>query len=141
MSARDQWEKGRREGMAFCIRFLEDGHTQEELKEEIKRRGAYGIPIGITKQEEDDFCARTETAILDSVMIMSMFTLHDLWGMGRKRLEDFKKAYNEKTEVLLEQKGNWQDIFDILEEECGMKMNVRWRDGLDPTRNVDPMEH
>lgn len=136
-SKQEQW---RREGMAFCIRFLEehDGDV-EALKREIERRGAYGIPISVSRADEERFCEGVKHSCLDSVLVLTLVTLHDAFGFGRERLNRFKTLFNTKSECLAENYATWNDEIAILEQECGLKMNIRWFGG-DPTAGVDPMD-
>ena len=47
-------ERWRMEGMAFCLRYLDEHDNDVEgMKKEIKRRGAGSIPLALSKADEN----------------------------------------------------------------------------------------
>lgn len=140
MSKRDQREQARREGIAYCVRFLENHNNDiEALKADAKARGAYNIPVGLAKEDVDEFSGRVKMSILDSVLVMSMLVLHDEFDFGAKRLNQFKARFNEKAECLEGEYTTWEDTLGILQDECGIQLNIRWN-GEDPTKGVNADE-
>lgn len=120
--------------MAFCIRYLESHNNDvESLKKEIKRRGAYGIPISISQAEERNWMDRARMNSVDTVLILSLITLHDEFKFGTKRLNRFKERMNLKAECLAEDYTTWDDQIKILADECGLDLSIRWL-GEDPTK-------
>ena len=134
MSKRDQREEGRREGMSYAVRFLENHNDDvEALKFDVKARGAHNIPVGIDKADVDEFSERVKRSILDSVLVMSLLVLHDEFDFGTKRLNQFKARFNEKADCLQGNYTTWEDTLAILQDECGMQLSIRWN-GEDPTK-------
>lgn len=62
---------------------------------------------------------------LDTILIMSLVTLHDEFGFGTERLNRFKKRFNLKSQTIAGGYETWQGMKDILLEECGMKLEIR----------------
>lgn len=120
-------ERWRSEGMDFCVRYLEsNGGDIDDLKAEIKRRGAYHIPPWITKAEEAEFCNRVKNMVLDTILIMTMAVLHDNFGFGRTRINRFKEAFDNAAELLADDCINWQEIQQGILEQLGIKTEIRW---------------
>lgn len=120
-------EQARREGMSYALKYARE-HGLDALEEELKLRGAYNIPIRINKKELQEFTNNTKAMILDTVLILTSVTLHDEFGFGKKRLEQFIDRFNTKAECIGEEYTDWQDQIDILREECGLEYQLRQND-------------
>ena len=133
MSLRD--ERNRLEGMNYALRYLE-GHKwdAESLREDIKRRGAYRIPIAITKREEEEFANRVKDNAIDTILTMSLMVLLDEFDFTPEQLNQFKARFNKKTECLTDDFTSWDAQLQILAEEAGIDQKIRWN-GSDPTAN------
>ena len=133
-------ERWRMEGLAFCLRVLEqNGNDVEALKSEIRRRGAAGIPIGVTPKQEKDFCDGVKKAVLDTVLLMSMAVLHDTFGFGRDRVARFVEAFNNASELLGDDCINWTEIQQGIADQLGFVRGIRWLNG-EPYRNPSEKE-
>ena len=133
-------ERLRAEGMSFCLRYLEahDGDV-DALKAEIKRRGAAGIPIGVSPKQEEDFCRRVRENCLDTILALTLATLHDAFGFGRIRANRFKEFFNDSAELLGDDCINWTEILQGIDEQLGIKMRIRWY-GDKPVQNQSEKE-
>lgn len=120
-------ELARREGMSYALRYARE-HGLDALEEDLKRRAAYDIPVRISQKELQEFTNNAKSMILDTVLILTSVTLHDEFGFGRKRLEQFIKRFNFKAECIGEDYTDWQDQIDILKEECGLEYQIRQND-------------
>ena len=120
-------ELARREGMSYALRYARE-HGLDALEEDLKRRAAYDIPVRISQKELQEFTNNAKSMILDTVLILTSVTLHDEFGFGRKRLEQFIKRFNFKAECIGEDYTDWQDQIEILKEECGLEYQIRQND-------------
>lgn len=120
-------EQARREGMSYALKYARE-HGLDALEEELKLRGAYNIPIRINKKELQEFTNNAKAMLLDTVLILTSVTLHDEFGFGKKRLEQFIERFNTKAECIGEEYTDWQDQIDILREECGLEYQLRQND-------------
>ncbi len=119
--------------MGFCIRWLEEHDNDvESLKEELKRRGAYHIPLTISKAEEEAFVEKVKANCLDTILILSLISLRDEFQFGAQRLNRFKTAFNDYADSLTNDYVTWNDIIQALADECGLELGIRWN-GKDPT--------
>lgn len=120
-------EQARREGMSYALRYAKK-HGLEALEQDLKKRGAYNIPIRISDKELKDFTDNAKMMLLDTVLILSSMTLHDEFGFGKERLSRFIERFNQKAECIGEDYTSWQDQIDILKEECGIEFQLRMND-------------
>ena len=117
-------EQARREGMSYALRYARE-HGLDALEEDLKKRGAYNIPVRISDKELKAFTDNAKNMMLDTVLILTSVTLHDEFGFGKKRLEQFKKRFNFKAECIGEDYTDWQDQIEILRDECGLEYSIR----------------
>lgn len=120
-------EQARREGMSYALRYAKE-HGLEALEQDLKKRGAYNIPIRISDKELKEFTDNAKMMLLDAVLILSSMTLHDEFGFGKERLSRFIERFNQKAECIGEDYTSWQDQIDILKEECGIEFQLRMND-------------
>lgn len=122
------------QGAAWALERIETVGL-DQAKEEFKRRGAFGIPLRVTQQDERRFSEAIRMNVLDTILIMALVVLHDEFGFGTQRLNRFKARYNFKAESMVEDPDiKWSDMKGILLEECNIDLPpVRWVDGVDPS--------
>ena len=117
-------ERARLEGMSYALRYARE-HGLDALESDLKKRGAYNIPVRISDKELKAFTDNAKNMMLDTVLILTSVTLHDEFGFGKQRLERFKARFNLKAECIGEDYASWQDMIDILREECGLEYGIR----------------
>ena len=86
--ARNKEGQARMEGMAQALRIAKERGI-EGLEADLKMRNIIGLPVGISKAESDEFVRRTKLNVIDTVMTLAAVTLHDEFGFGQKRLNNF----------------------------------------------------
>ena len=117
-------EQARREGMSYALRYARE-HGLDALEEDLRKRGAYNIPVRIDDKALKEFTDNAKNMMLDTILILASVTLHDEFGFGKKRLEQFKKRFNFKAECIGEDFASWQDMIEILRDECGLEYSIR----------------
>lgn len=116
--------QARREGMSYALRYARE-HGIDALEEDLKRRGAYDIPLRVSQKDLDKFTEGAKNMLLDTILVLSCVTLHDEFGFGHDRLNRYKERFNLKAECIGENYTNWADQLEILKEECGMEYSIR----------------
>lgn len=117
-------ELARREGMSYALRVAKEKGI-DGLETELKRRGAYDIPIGISDKALNEFIEKVKNNTLDTVLILALVTLHDAYGFGEKRCQHFIDVFDNKADCLANPDWTtWQDQIDILREECNIELGV-----------------
>lgn len=120
-------EQARRDGFDYFVRLYRQQSIRiPEIEEEIQRRNIKGVPIGLDKKTEEEYCASIRQNTLDTVLIMSEWVLHNKMGFGRIRLNRFKEWFNEAAEFLADDWYSWGDLRKTLEEETGIETQIRW---------------
>lgn len=120
-------EKWRREGMAYALRVAKEQGI-DYLERDLKLRGATQCPIGVPKGTIDDCVKRIKECTLDTVLILALVTLHDEFGFGEKRCQQFMKRFDSKTECLCGDFADWKDMQQILADECNIHIEIRTND-------------
>ena len=123
-------ERLRAEGMSFCLRFLEqNGNSVEALKAEIRRRGAAGIPIGVTPKQEKDYCSKVKRNCLTTVLLVAVAALHDEFGFGSERAARFVAKFNEAAGYLQDDAMNWEELQQGIIDRLGFVKGLNFLDG------------
>lgn len=120
-------DKARLDGMAFALRVAKEKGI-DGLEEEIKFRGATNAPLTISREKYGEFADNVRLATLDSVMCLSCVTLRDEFGFGKKRLQDYIDRFKLKTSCLVGDYTTWEEQQEILREEVGIDVKIRWND-------------
>jgi len=116
-------EEARRSGMAYAYKIaLEKG--VDGLQKELQYRNITKAPLSVPQTEIDRFCAEVKNNCVVTFKVMTMLTLHDEFGFGQKRLEQFMERFMTKVECITEDYATWGDYQDILNEECKMKIQM-----------------
>lgn len=119
----------RMDGMAYALRIVE-GQGIEALKQEVKTRGAVFIPLEVTREATMQVNAFLADRILNTFIATALFTIHDKFGFGQKRLLDFYKVFGHNCDMVsdLDPFGNnYEKISDyakILKEKYGIDINI-----------------
>ena len=121
ISKEQQW---RLEGIGYAVRYLEQGHTLEDLQKDARIRGAYNIPVAVSKQEMHDLSNRITDIVLSKAMDLCCFVLRTEWDFGAVRIARFRKQMNDASKDM--NQGNlfsWDDIDYLIEKELGLEHN------------------
>ena len=127
MSKQDYIMQGRNEGIMFCDKIAKEKGL-EELQRVTRQRNLAGLRTLIDPRELDQDFRDATLQILDTVLIMSLIVLKDEFDFGTKRLDRFKKRFNDKTECLETGNVTWIDMIEQVREENNIKLDLRKND-------------
>lgn len=127
MSKQDYIMQGRNEGIAFCSKIANEKGL-EELNRVIRQRKLVGLNTLIDPRLLDKELTQAKLQILDTILIMSIIVLKDEFDFGNKRLDRFRKRFNEKSECLESGHATWVDLIEQIKEENGIEMQLRKND-------------
>ena len=134
MSKQDYIMQGRNEGIVFCNKLVAE-KGPEELERVTRQRNLTGLRTLIDPKDLDKDLINIKMQILDTVLIMSLAVLKDEFDFGSKRLNRFKKRFNDKTECLESGHVTWIDMIELIQQENNIKLQLRendtnvWRKG------------
>ena len=134
MSKQDYIMQGRNEGIAFCDKIAKEKGL-EELQRVTRQRNLAGLRTLIDPKDLDKDLINIKMQILDTVLIMSLIVLKDEFDFGSKRLDRFKKRFNDKTECLESGNVTCVDMIEQIQQENDIKLQLRendtnvWRKG------------
>ena len=107
--------QGRNEGIAFCDKIAKEKGL-EELQRVTRQRNLAGLRTLIDPKDLDKDLINIKMQILDTVLIMSLIVLKDEFDFGSKRLDRFKKRFNDKTECLESGNVTWVDMIEQIQQ-------------------------
>ena len=115
----------RTDGMEYALRIAKEQGI-EALEKEVKTRMGTRISLRMTTNEINRATEAIKHMTLDTVSLMMVLTLHDELGFGAKRCKRFLDRFTLKTECLLEDYATWKDYQQIIRDELGFEMELRW---------------
>lgn len=122
-----QYMLGRTEGMELALRIAKDKGI-EELEKEVRFRQRTGISLNVTRQELNAASNKIKEMTLDTFTILSIACLHDLWGFGQKRCQQYMDKMTEGAQYLVEDLATWDDFIKEIKEQLGFEIKIRWND-------------
>lgn len=127
MSKQDYIMQGRNEGIAFCDKIAKEKGL-EELHRITRQRKLVGLKTLIDPRLYERDLEEAKRQILDTILIMSIIVLKDEFDFGNKRLDQFRKRFNEKSECFETGNVTWIDLIEQIQEENGIELQLRKND-------------
>ena len=127
MSKRDIEAEARLQGldMAYRIACSEEGENSQTAKailKEIRFRRKSGVVVPIIKKELAKASTDIKNFTIQTIFAMSMLILWETFGWGKVRLTRFKQAFDEYSDLLINDDIDWLDVMDAL--KVGAKVEV-----------------
>ena len=117
-------EQARFEGMNYALKVAKEKGI-DALEQELKWRGAYGVPLKVSQKDLDAYSANVREQTFTTVLTLMLVVLHDELGLGQKRLERVMNHFWDSTNALVDPDyAKWQDYVDILKNECGLELEI-----------------
>lgn len=123
----DEYASGRNDGLLLALKIVEEDGV-DALREEIKFRGARGINTALSRKELDKASVKIKEMTLDTMLALSVATLHDEFDFGAKRCQRFMKRMNLKAECIVDDLATWDDFIEQIREELGIQIVIRSND-------------
>lgn len=117
-------ELARREGMSYALKIAKEKGI-DELEKDLKKRMAFDIPVRLSAKTLEEFSERVKNNVVDTFVILTAVTLHDEFGFGQKRVQQFIDRFTFKADCLNGDFTTWQEQIDILKEEIGINLKIR----------------
>ena len=127
MGKLDEYASGRADGLQMALKLVEaDG--MDALREEIRFRNITGINTVMCKKKTEKASIKIKEMTCDTILALTVLTLHDEFDFGKIRCERFIKRFNQKAECLMDDMMKWQDVIDTVREEMGIDLSIRKND-------------
>lgn len=125
MGKLDAKMEGRYEGMVFALEIVKKGGV-EALEEEVRKRGLSGFRILVPHKELEKWRSQITQRTIDMVMAIGCLTLHDVFGMGKVRLQRWLDRFFAKTRCLIDPKCGVDetDYLQVLKDETGLTLSI-----------------
>lgn len=129
--ARDKEWEARMQGMIYAYNIVKDG-GKEALEADLRRRNFLKAPMKFTSKQLQEFYHEVTSNLYNNMMTGVLYTLHDKYRFGQKRLEDFKRAfdYNVKCTLDLDYMGEHY----VKMEDYAIELNSKFGMGIDIAR-------
>lgn len=92
----------------------------EEAEKELIRRGARNIPLAVKDSDLHKFEQSEKTNIIKSMLLISIYCIHDAFGFNEKELNEFINLFNSRAESLVKNYVSWKDIQQTMADETGI---------------------
>lgn len=115
---------GREDGLILAYNIVKDGGI-ETLEKEIKFRNTTKIRTPLAKKDLEKALIPIKERLFDTVMTLSVATLHDKFGYGKKRCQGFIERFEKKTLCLMDDLATFDDYTKVIKEELGIVINIR----------------
>jgi len=127
MSKRDIEAEARLQGldMAYRIACNEEGEnspTAKAILKEIRFRRKSGVVVPIIKKELAKASTDIKNFTIQTIFAMSMLILWETFGWGKVRLARFKQAFDEYSDLLINDEIDWLDVMDALKVGAGVEV-------------------
>lgn len=96
MSKRDKEFEARMQGMIYAYNLVKEGGI-EALTADMKKRNFLKAPMKFTTKQMDEFYQYVSTNLYNNMLTTVLYTLHDAYGFGAKRIKDFKRAFDKSV--------------------------------------------
>ncbi len=92
----------------------------EEAEKELIMRGARNMPLAVKKSDLHKFEQSEKANIIKSMLLISIYCIHDAFGFDEKELNEFINLFNSRAESLVKDYVSWKDIQQTMAEETGI---------------------
>ena len=127
MAKMNEYMAGREDGLQLALSIVKERGI-EGLEEEIRFRNITGVHTMYAKKDLEKATMRIKEMTVDTFTVLSVATLRDEFDFWKKRCKRFIYRMNLKAECLLADMVTWQDFIDNIEEEMGIKLQIRRND-------------
>lgn len=118
-----EYNRGRMQGLDMAYRLLmSEGMPEaaEKIADEIKARGVIPIKTAATLKELEKATEPYKLCMYETFLCMTLMVLHDQFGFGNKRCQDFVNRWNLKTDCMANGLVQWKDMVDTVKDEIGI---------------------
>ena len=124
----NEYAQGRSDGMLLSLKLVKEGGI-EALEKEIKFRNVTGVNVGVTSKELDKAAEQIKIQTTNTVCLLVISVLHDRFGFGPKRCQEFWKWFNNRADCILANMATWDDWYKTIKKELKIDIPIHNNDG------------
>ena len=121
----------RMQGVVYALKIVKEGGV-EALEKEIRMRNFLCAPIGCPEKEIRKLYQNFSQNIYVNMLSVMLWTLHDSFGFGKKRLHQLKADYDKNTAVIFDLDYMGQHYVQL--QDYAIELNKSYDLGLDVER-------
>ena len=104
----------------------------DALERDIKKRNILKADLNVTEKDMDEIFNELSRNLYNNTLTAVAWTLHDIYGFGKKRIIDFKKAFDKIVEATLDL--DYLGGHYVKLEDFALELNERYNLGIDIAR-------
>ena len=131
MARADREYQWRQEGMLYALKIAKEQGV-EALEKEIKMRGILKLDIWAPKDYIETIQKRISENVYCSMLTTMLFTIHDLFGFGKNRLQLLKEGFDKNAKAI--EKLDYYGEHYVRFEDYAVYLNSRYGFNLDADR-------
>ena len=129
--ARDKFYEARITGyIAAFQKAKNDG--LDALEKDIKKRNILKADLNITEKSMDELFGELSKNLYNNTLTAVAWTLHDVYGFGKKRIHEFKKSFDKTVQDTLDL--DYMGEHYVKLEDFAVELNEKYNLGIDITR-------
>lgn len=128
MARRDIEFEGRMQGMISAYN-LAEAEGLDALLADIKKRNILKAPIKVTAKEMDEFYRRVADNIYNNMFMVVLYTLHDKYRFGAKRLKEFTARFDKNVGDTMNL--DYMGEHYVRLEDYAVELNEKFNLGID----------
>jgi len=128
MSRLSKEELARYEGANWILDMVKEKGI-EAAEKDLEMRNTRGIPLKVKESDLRKFEASEKANTIKSMLLISIYCIHDAYGFEEKELNEFINLFNKRAECLVDKWVSWKEIQQTMAEETGILIPMP--DGFD----------
>ncbi len=129
--ARDKEFESRMQGMVYACQLAQEQGI-DALVAEVRKRGVTRVDITASDKQLNDMWGALSDNIGQNMLITVAWVLHDTFGFGQKRLQQFMTEFDKATSNLMSL--DYMGEHYVTLEDYAVELNQKYDLGLDVIR-------
>lgn len=126
--SRDREFEQRMQGMVYACRLAQEQGI-DALAKTVKQRGVTKVDITASDKQLNDMWGALSDNIGQNMMTTAVWVLHDAFGFGQKRLQQFMTEFDKATANLMNL--DYMGEHYVTLEDYAVELNQKYNLGLD----------
>lgn len=129
--AKDKEFYARMQGMLYAFNKAKS-EGLEALERDIRKRNLLKLPLTMTEKEMDHIFGELSLNLYHNSMTAVAYTLHNDYGFGKKRLQEFKKRFDRNVQYTMDL--DYMGEHYVKLEDFAAEMNEKFQLNIDVPR-------